>query len=90
MGAEDQGVEGRGLRIRAEGQGSRNTNNFLLMYIYSKATKIQVKIVLKINLGHILGTIILILVYLPRYFFLILVCLLMPARKSLSVKLRLI
>ena len=31
-----------------------------------------------------------ILVYLPRHFFLILVCLLMPVRKSLSVKLRLI
>ena len=45
MGAEDQGVEGRGPRIRAEGRGSRNTNTFLLMYIYSKATKIQVKIV---------------------------------------------
>ena len=86
MGTEDQGVEGRRPRIRAEGRESRNTNTFLLMYIYSKATKIQVKIVLKISLGHILGTIILILVYLPRYFFLILVCLLMPAQKSLSVK----
>ena len=42
------------------------------------------------SLKHIFSTIILILVYLPRHFFLILVCLLMPVRKSLSVKLRLI
>ena len=62
----------------------------LLMYIYRKATKVQVKIVLKTSLEHILSTMILILIYLPRYFFLILVCLLMPVRKSLSVKLRLI
>ena len=75
---------------RVEGRVSRNTNIFLLMYIYRKTTKVQVKIVLKISLEHILSAIILILVYLPRYFFLILVCLLMPARKSLSVKLRLI
>ena len=62
----------------------------LLMYIYRKATKVQVKIVLKTSLEHILSTMILILIYLPRYFFLSLVCLLMPVRKSLSVKLRLI
>ena len=62
----------------------------LLMYIYRKATKVQVKIVLKTSLEHILSTMILILIYLPRYFFLILVCLLMPVRKNLSVKLRLI
>ena len=62
----------------------------LLMYIYRKATKVQVKIVLKTSLEHILSTMILILIYLPKYFFLILVCLLMPVRKSLSVKLRLI
>ena len=62
----------------------------LLMYIYRKATKVQVKIVLKTSLKQILSTMILILIYLPRYFFLILVCLLMSARKSLSVNLRLI
>ena len=62
----------------------------LLMYIYRKATKVQVKIVLKTSLEHILSTMILILIYLPRYFFLILVCLSMPVRKSISVKLRLI
>ena len=62
----------------------------LLMYIYRKATKVQVKIVLKTSLEHILSTMILILIYLPRYFFLILVCLLMPVRKNLSIKLRLI
>ena len=62
----------------------------LLMYIYRKATKVQVKIVLKTSLEHILSTMILILIYLPRYFFLILVCLLMPVRKNLSVELRLI
>ena len=62
----------------------------LLMYIYRKATKVRVKIVLKTSLEHILSTMILILIYLPKYFFLILVCLLMPVRKSLSVKLRLI
>ena len=62
----------------------------LLMYIYRKATKVQVKIVLKTSLEQILSTMILILIYLPRYFFLILVRLLMSARKSLSVKLRLI
>ena len=63
----------------------------LLMYIYRKATKVQVKIVLKTSLEYILSKIILILIYLPRYFFfLILVCLLMPVRKSLSVKFRLI
>ena len=62
----------------------------LLMYIYRKATKVRVQVVLKTSLQHILSTMILILIYLPRYFFLILVCLLMPARKSLSVKLRLI
>ena len=50
----------------------------LLMYIYRKATKVQVKIVLKTGLEHILSTMILILIYLPRYFVLILVCLLMP------------
>ena len=43
----------------------------LLMYIYRKATKVQVKIVLKASLEHILSTMILILIYLPRYFFLI-------------------
>ena len=63
----------------------------LLMYIHRKATKVQVKIVLKTSLEYILSKIILILIYLPRYFFfLILVCLLMPVRKSLSVKFRLI
>ena len=62
----------------------------LLMYIYRKATKVQVKIVLRTSLEHILTTMILILIYLPRYFFLILVCLLMPVRKNLSGKLRLI
>ena len=62
----------------------------LLMYIYRKATKVQVKIVLKTSLEQILSTMILILIYLPRYFFLILVRLLMSARKSLSVNLRLI
>ena len=62
----------------------------LLIYIYRKETKDQVKIVLKTSLEHIFGTMILILIYLPRYFFLILVCLLMPVRKNLSVKLRLI
>ena len=64
--------------------------NILLMYIYRKATKVQVKIVLKTSLEYILRTMILMLIYLPKYFFLILVCLLMPVRKSLSVKLRLI
>ena len=59
----------------------------LLMYIYRKATKVQVKIVLKTSLEHILSTIILILIYLPRHFFLNFVW---PVRKSLSVKLRLI
>ena len=62
----------------------------LLMYIYRKATKVQVKIVLKTSLEYILRTMILMLIYLPKYFFLILVCLLMPVRKSLSVKIRLI
>ena len=64
----------------------------LLIYIYSneKATKVRVQVVLKTSLEHILSTMILILIYLPRYFFLILVCLLMPVRKSISVKLRLI
>ena len=62
----------------------------LLIYIYRKETKDQVKIVLKTSLEHIFGTMILILIYLPRYFFLILVCLLMPVRKNLSVELRLI
>ena len=63
----------------------------LLMYIYRKATKVQVKIVLKTSLEYILSKIILILIYLPRYFFfLILVCLLMSVWKSLSVKFRLI
>ena len=62
----------------------------LLMYIYRKATKVQVKIILKTSLEYILRTMILMLIYLPKYFFLILVCLLMPVRKSLSVKLRLI
>ena len=61
-----------------------------LMYIYTKARRVQVEILLKTNLEHILSTMILILIYLPRYFFLILVCLLMPVRKNLSVKLRLI
>ena len=41
----------------------------LLMYIYRKATKVQVKIVLKTSLEHIFSTMILILIYLPRYFF---------------------
>ena len=41
----------------------------LLMYIYRKATKVQVKIVLKTSLEHILMKMILILIYLPRYFF---------------------
>ena len=59
----------------------------LLMYIYRKATKVQVKIVLKTSLEHILSTMILILIYLPRHFFLNFVW---PARKSLSVKLHLI
>ena len=63
---------------------------FVNVYIYRKATKVQVKTVLKTSLEHILSTMILILIYLPRYFFLILVCLLMPVRKNLSVKLRLI
>ena len=60
----------------------------LLMYIYRKATKVQVKIVSKTILEHILSTMIFILIYLPRY--LILVCLLISVRKSLSVKRRLI
>ena len=64
--------------------------NILLMCIYRKATKVQVKIVLKTSLEYILRTMILMLIYLPKYFFLILVCLLMPVRKSLSVKIRLI
>ena len=64
--------------------------NILLMCIHRKATKVQVKIVLKTSLEYILRTMILMLIYLPKYFFLILVCLLMPVRKSLSVKLRLI
>ena len=55
----------------------------LLMYIYRKATRVQVKIVLKTSLEYILSTTILSLIYLPRYFFLILVCLLMSVRKSL-------
>ena len=46
----------------------------LLMHIYRKATKVQVKIVLKTSLEHILSTVIFTLIYLPRYFFLILVC----------------
>ena len=62
----------------------------LLMCIYRKATKVQVKIVLNTSLEHILSTIILILICLLRYFFLILVCLLMSVRKRVSVKLRLI
>ena len=62
----------------------------LLMYIYRKATKVQVKIVLKTSLEYILRTIIFILFYLPKYFFLILVYLLIPVPKSFSVKLRLI
>ena len=37
-----------------------------LMHIYRKATKFQVKIVLKTSLEHILSTIILILIYLPK------------------------
>ena len=49
----------------------------LLMYVYRKATKVQVKIILKTSLKHILSAIILIFIYLPRYIFLILVCLLM-------------
>ena len=65
-------------------------SNILLMCIYRKATKVQVKIVLKTSLEYILRTMILMLIYLPKYFFLILVCLLMPVRKSLSVKIRLI
>ena len=62
----------------------------LLMYIHRKATKVQVKIVLKTSLEYILRTIIFILFYLPKYFFLILVYLLIPVLKSFSVKLRLI
>ena len=62
-------------------------SNILLMCIYRKATKVQVKIVLKTSLEHILSTMILILIYLPRHFFLNFVW---PVRKSLSVKLRLI
>ena len=62
----------------------------LLMCIYRKATKVQVKIVLNTSLEHILSTIILILICLLRYFFLILVCLLVSVRKSVSVKLCLI
>ena len=62
----------------------------LLMYIYRNETKVQVEIVLKTSLEHILSTMILILINLPRYFFLILVYLLMPVRKCLSVKLRFI
>ena len=52
----------------------------LLMYIYRKAAKVRVKIVLKTSLEQILSTMILILIYLPRYFFLILVCLKMPVQ----------
>ena len=37
----------------------------LLMYLYRNATKVQVKIVLKTSLEHILSKIILILIYLP-------------------------
>ena len=54
----------------------------LLMYTYRKATKVQVKIVLKTSLQHILNIIILTLIYLSRYIFLILVCLLMPVWKK--------
>ena len=52
------------------------------MYTYRKATKVQVKIVLKISLEYILNIIILTLIYLSRYIFLILVCLLMPVSKK--------
>ena len=53
------------------------------MYTYRKATKVQVKMVLKTSLEHILSTIILILIYRPRYnFFLILVCLLISCSKK--------
>ena len=62
----------------------------LLMYVYRKATKVQVKIVSKTILEHILSTVIFILINLPRYLFLILVFLLIPVRKNLSVKRRLI
>ena len=62
----------------------------LLMYIYRKATKVQVKIVSKTILEHILSTMIFILIYLPRYLFLILFFLLIHVPKSLSVKRRLI
>ena len=54
----------------------------LLMYTYRKATKVQVKIVLKISLEYILNIIILTLIYLSRYIFLILVCLWMPVWKK--------
>ena len=53
----------------------------LLMYIYRKATKGQVKMVLKTSLEYILSKIILILIYQLGYFFLILFYLLMPVRK---------
>ena len=43
-----------------------------LMYFYKRATKVQVEIVLKTSLEHILSTMIFILIYLLRYFFLIL------------------
>ena len=62
----------------------------LSMYIYRKTTKVQVKIVLKTSLENIFSTMVLIFIYLPRYFFLILICLLIPVRKNLSIKLRLI
>ena len=48
------------------------SDDILLMYIDRKATKVQVKFVLKTSLEHTLSTTILILIYLPRYFFLIL------------------
>ena len=38
----------------------------LLMYFYRKATKVEVKIVLKTSLEHILSTMNLILMYLPN------------------------
>ena len=62
----------------------------LLMYIYRNATKVQVKIELKTSLEHILSTMILILINLPRYLFFILVYLLVPVGKYHSVKLRFI
>ena len=62
----------------------------LLMYIYRKATKVQVKILLKTTLQKILSMIILISISSSRYFFLILVCLVMTVWKNLPAKIRII